>query len=415
MKISSILGMLTLMAGVLSFAPVAMAGNGSHAPIAIASDSDFQACNCVVSGSGAATDPYIIGPWSINSAGPGNTAVSIDGTSLTKSFTLLSLTIAGNGSSSSTGIVLNHINPSGQNTIAAAVKGTQTSIQSAGTGILVENSSFVTLDGGGSNPNGAGIGAAAGTINKNFTGAIDIENSRHITVKGWQMSANGQDNLPDFDAFDPSLAHWGVGAVRLFGSSNTIIDHNAANNCTTVSFAVFNSNNNTISNNTADYPFTNNVLITDGSSFNTVSNNVFSTADFVGILIADPLPGSSTLSLYGPTHDNLVQGNLDHTDGPTGAERRTGAAPSFVGGIVILNGTYNNTIAGNQVSSSSGTDLAWAQAIPDPSSPIGVASEPPVIHCNVTASEGGGGFANSNGNVWSGNTARKIDSCITQQ
>jgi hypothetical protein len=392
-----------------------MASNGSHAPITITSDTDFQACNCVVGGSGTTTDPYIIGPWTINSAPSDSTAVFVDGTSLTKSFALFNLTIAGNGDSSSTGIALNHINPSGQDMISVAVTGRQTSIQSAGIGILVENSSFVTLDGGGSNPNGAGIASPAGTINKNFIGAIDIETSRNVTAKGWQMSANGQDNLPDFLAFDPSLTHWGVGAVRLFGSSKTLIDHNASNNCTTVSFAVFNSNNNTISNNTADYPFTNNVLITDGSSFNTVSNNVFSTADFVGILIADPLPGSATLSQYGPSHDNVVQGNVDHTDGPTGAERHSGSAPSFVGGVVILNGTYNNTIENNQVFASSGTDLVWAQAIPDPGSPIGVATEPPVIHCNVTASEGGGGINNKNGNVWSGNTAKKIDGCITPQ
>ena len=415
MKRWGILKAFLIVVGALSVCSDAMAG-GSHAPITIANDSDFQACNCVVSGSGTTTDPYIVGPWTINSLGPGSAAVSIDGTSLTKSFTLFNLTIAGNGSSSSTGIVLNHINnASGQNTIVAAVTGAQTSIQSEGIGIVVENSSFVMVDGGGSNPSGAGIGKTAGTINKNFLGAIDIENSRNTTVKGWQMSANGQDNLPDFLGFDPSLAHWGVGAVRLFGSSNTLIDHNASNNCTTVSFSVFNSSNNTISNNTADYPFTNNVLITDGSSFNTVSNNVFSTADFVGILIADPLPGSSTLSQYGPSHDNLIQGNVDHTDGPTGAERHGGTAPSFVGGIVILNGTYNNTIENNQVFSSSGTDLVWAQAIPDSSSPIGVATEPPVIHCNVTVSEGGGGVGNNNGNVWSGNNARKIDGCITQQ
>jgi parallel beta-helix repeat protein len=415
MKRLGILQAFVLVAGALAVCSNAMAANGSHAPITIASDSDFQACNCLVSGSGTTANPYIIGPWTINSLGPGNAAVSIDGTSLTKSFTLFNLTIAGNGAASSIGIVLNHINSSGQNAISAAVTGAQTSIQSEGIGIVVENSSFVTLDGGGSNPSGAGIANAAGRINKNFTGAIDIENSHNITVKGWQMSADGQDNSPDFLAFDPSLAHWGVGAVRLFGSSDTLIDHNASNNCTTVSFSVFNSSNNTISNNTADYPFTNNVLITDGSSFNTVSNNVFSTADFVGILIADPFPGSATLTKYGPSHDNMIQGNVDHTDGPTGAERHSGSAPSFVGGIVILNGTYNNTIENNQVFSSSGTDLVWAQAIPDPSSPIGVANEPPVIHCNVTVSEGGGGVANSNGNVWSGNTARKVDGCITQQ
>ena len=82
---------------------------------------------------------------------------------------------------------------------------------------------------------------------------------------------------------------------------------------------------------------------------------------------------------------------------------------------MILDGTYNNTIVDNQVIAASGADLAWAQVIPDPNSPIGVAIEPPVVHCNVNVSEGGGGVDNANGNVWSGNKARRIDSCITQQ
>jgi parallel beta-helix repeat protein len=416
LKSTAVLGMALLVTALLAYRPgVARAANSSHAAIVIASDFDFQICNCVLSGSGTTADPYIIGPWTINSTGPGDTAVSVEGTLLTKSFTLFNLTIAGNGSRSSTGIVLNHINPSGQKTISAAVSGMQTSIQSNGIGIIVENSSYVILDGGGANASGAGIGNSGfGTINKNFVGAIDIENSNNVTVKGWQFSANGQDNTPDYVAFDPSLANWGVGAVRVFGSSNTLIDHNAANNCTTVSFSLFNSNHNTISKNTADYPFTNNVLITDGSSFNAVSNNVFGTADFVGILVADPLPGTATLNQYGSSHDNLIQGNVDHSDGPIGAEVHSGIAPSFVGGIVILNGTYNNTIAGNQVSAP-GVDLGWAQVIPDPNSAIGVAAAPPVIQCNVTVSEGGGGVVNHNGNVWSGNTAKHIVACISQQ
>lgn len=416
LKSTAVLGVAVLVTALLAYCPpVARAANGSHAPIVITSDSDFQICTCVLNGSGTTEDPYVIGPWAINSTGSGDTAVSVDGALLTKSFTLFNLTIAGNGSSSSTGIALNHINPSGQKTISAAVTGVQTSIQSNGIGIVVENSNYVTLDGGGANAGGPGIGnSGAGTINKNFVGAIDIENSNNVTVKGWQFSANGQDNTPDYVAFDPSLANWGVGAVRVFGGGNIVIDHDAANNCTTASFSIFNSNYNTISNNTADYPFTNNVLITDGSSFNAVSNNVFGTADFVGILVADPLPGTATLNRYGPSHDNVIQGNVDHSDGPTGVEVRSGIAPSFVGGIVILNGTYNNTIADNQVAAP-GEDLVWAQAIPDPTSAIGVAAVPPVIHCNVTVSEGGGGVANHNGNVWSGNTAKHIDPCISQQ
>lgn len=390
--------------------------SGSSASIVIASDSDFQTCGCVASGSGTTADPYVIGPLAINKTGTGNAAVSIDGTLLTKSFTLFNLTIAGNGTDSSVGISLSHINPSGIATISAAVKGAQTSIQSNGIGIVVQNSSFVTLDGGNANPNAAGIGrGAVGTLNKNSVGAIDIENSSNVTVRGWQMSANGQDNAPDYVAFDPSLSHWGVGAVRVFGSRNITIDHNAANNCTTATFALFNSSHNTISNNTADYPFTNNLLITDGSSYNVARGNVFSTADFVGILIADPLPGTATLNTYGPAHDNIIDGNSDHTDGPTGNEVSHGIAPAFVGGVVILNGTFNNVIRNNQVFASTAADLAWAQAVPSGTSPIGVLSEPPVLHCNVTASEGGGGIANHNGNVWTGNTFKSIDNCITQQ
>jgi hypothetical protein len=394
----------------------ARAAGDSHAPIVIASDSDFQMCNCVLSGSGTTADPYIIGPWTINSTGAGATAVSVDGTLLTKSFSLFNLTIAGNGAATSQGILLNHINPSGQKTVVVTVTGAQTSIQSNGVGIVVENSSYVTLDGGGANPKGPGIfSSVSGTINKNFTGAIDIENSNNVTVKGWQLSANGQDNAPEYFAFDPSLTHWGVGGVRVFGSSNTLIDHNASNNCTTVSFSLFNSNYNTISNNTADYPFTSNVMITDGSSFNAVSNNAFGTADFVGILVADPLPGTSTLNQYGPSHDNLIQGNVDHSDGPTGTERHNGITPAFSGGVVILNGTYNNVIKNNQLYASGGGDLVWAQAVPDPNSPNGVSTYPPLINCNVTVSEGGGGVANHNGNVWSGNTFKTIGVCIAQQ
>ncbi|HXA82874.1 MAG TPA: hypothetical protein VNY56_07190 [Methylomirabilota bacterium] len=416
MKRTASIGAILLFVALLALPLyLARAASNSHNPIVIAADSDFLTCGCVASGSGSAADPYIIGPMAINGTSGSNIAVSIDGSSLTKSFNLFNLTISGNGSNASTGIFLNHINSSGTSSILAQVTGPQTSIQSNGIGIVVKNSNNVTLDGGGANSNGPGIGKMAGAINKNFVGAIDVENSSNITVRGWQFSADGQDNTPDYIAFDPSLSNWGVGAVRLFKTSNSTIDHTSANNCTTVSFAVFSSNHNTVSNNSADYPFTNNVLISDGSSYNTVINNSFSTADFVGIMIADPLPGTATLNTYGPAHDNLVTGNVDHTDGPTGAEKSAGIAPAFLGGIVILNGTYNNTISNNQVFSSTGADLGWAQAVPNPQSPIGVFSYPPLLHCNVSASEGGGGTANHNGNVWSGNTVRIIDSCITQQ
>jgi len=392
----------------------ASGGGGQHAPIVIASDSDFTSCSCVVSGTGTTTNPYVIGPWTINNAN--DTAVSIDGTHLTKSFELLNLTIAGNSTSTDTAILFNHINPGGSQTIVAKVYGIQTSIQTNNIGIQVENSSYITLDGAGENSRGGGTGNNAGVINKNSEGAVDIENSSHITVEGWQLSTNGDDGNPDWIGFDPGLSHWHVGGVRLFGSSYCTIDHNSANNDTSVSFTVFNSNHNTISNNAAAYPFTTNFLVTDGSAYNTITGNDASTADFIGFLVADPLPGSATLNTYGATHDNTITSNRIHTDGPIGNELSpVDITPAFIGGIVLLNGTYNNQIRNNNTFASFGSDLGWAQAVPDSSTAIGVVTYPPTLHCNVTASEGGGGVANLNGNVWTGNTFQTIDSCLPTQ
>ena len=394
---------------------VAHAQGGQHAPIVIQSDSDFTTCSCVVRGSGSTADPYLIGPWTINNVN--GAAVSIDGTALTQSFELFDLTIAGNSTATDTGIVLNHINPGGSQSMVARVYGEQTSIQNNTVGILVEHSSYVTLDGAGENPDGPGIAATgAGTINKNSSGAIDVENSSHITIEGWQTSSNGPSINPDWVTLDPGISNWAVGGVRFFGVSNSTIDHNAANNDTDVSYSLFDSSHNLVSNNTADYPFTMNYLVADGSSYNTISGNEGSTGDFIGLLVADPLPGTTTLATFGPSHDNMISGNTIHSDGPPGYELQpVSIVPAFLGGIVVLNGTYHNTIQHNQTWASAGSDLAWAQAVPDSTSAIGVQTYKPALHCNVTATEGGGGVSHLNGNVWTGNTFKTIDPCLPGQ
>ena len=405
-------GFVVLVSGGVVGAAVGASASGAsaRAPISIRSDADFATCGCVTSGTGSPTNPYVIGPWTINNVN--GTAVDIENVS--QSFVLKNLTIAGNASPADIGIHLKNVSGS------ASVAGSQTSIQKNRVGILVENSSGgVVLDGGGANPNGPGIGSAAGTINKNLDGAIDIENSSHVAVRGWQMSANGGDHLaPDLWVhLDPSVTNWGVGGVRLFGVTNSTIDHNAANNDTDVSYSLFDSSNNHITSNTADYPLTNNVIVSDGSSYNTISGNQFSTADFVGILIADPLNGLEPANYAGPSHDNVVANNVDHTDGPTGAELRAGIAPAFEGGIVVLNGTYDNTITGNQATASSGADLVWAQEVLNAGTPIGIDTAPAQLGdtCNVTQSNGGGGVGNLSGNVWKANVVKKTVSCIPAQ
>ena len=387
----------------------------SHSPITIQSNSDFSNCACVTGGMGTEANPYIIGPWAINTGG--GVAVSVDGTNVTASFVLSNVKISGTSTGTDTGIVLNHINPKGTQTIIAEVYGAQTSIQNANVAILVENSSYVVLEGAGENANGPGVGNnGAGTLNGNMSGAIDIENSSHVSVKGWQMSANGQDHDPDYIAFDPKVQNWGVGGVRFFGVTNSLIDHNSANNDTDLSYGLFHSSYNQVTYNTADYPYTHNILVIDGSSYNTISNNNTGTGDYFNIMVGDPLPGTATLKTYGASHDNVISNNLNHTAGPTGHEINANIVPGFLGGIVLLNGTYNNQILNNQGWANTGADFAWAQAVPNSSTPIGVVTyQTAPLYCNVTASEGGGGVANLNGNVWKGNTYQKIAPCLPAQ
>lgn len=88
-----------------------------------------------------------------------------------------------------------------------------------------------------------------------------------------------------------------------------------------------------------------------------------------------------------------------------------GVAPSFVGGIVVLHGTYDDNILGNSGQSAGGA-FVWAQEVPDPSSAIKVKAAAPLINRNVTASKGGG-VGNVNGNVWAGNVTNNTPgSCI---
>ena len=98
-----------------------------------------------------------------------------------------------------------------------SVQGKATSIQTAGIGVFIANSSYVILDGGGANPNGAGVETGAGRINKHQTGAIDVENSNHITIRGWQMSASGPSFQPNWGTLDPSVAYWARWRPLLWG------------------------------------------------------------------------------------------------------------------------------------------------------------------------------------------------------
>jgi parallel beta-helix repeat protein len=402
-------GCLVVVGALISAAPAL--GATTHSPIVITSDLGFTHCGCVVSGNGSTSNPYVIGPWSVTN--PGGDGVYIDGTSLTKSFVVYDVSV---NKSAGNGITLSNINRGTGPTIVAKVYGGQTTTNNNTWGIQVENSSGVVLDGVGVSSSGPGVAATGfATANTNRLGGIDLESSSDITVRGWQMNANGADAAPDWITLDPSTSYWSGGAIRMFKVTGSTIDHNAANNSSDGHFMLFDSTANTISNNTAGYPYTMNFLLTDGSSYNTLIGNDAWDGDYVGVLVADPLPGSSTLAEYGPSHDNLITDNNIHSNGPTGAEKKAGLVPAFVGGIVLLNDTYDNSVTNNSTYASTGTDLGWAQAVPDATTPIGIKTFPPLLHCNVTAYDATGSPPPFDGNVWSSNTYKTIDPCLPSQ
>ena len=376
---------LLLVSTGISFA----ANVNSIGPIHIDGDAGFAACGCAALVGGV----WTIGPWSISGAAGDGVLIE----NVTAPFLLRNMTVI---KSAGAGVHLNHVSGGG----AVVIAGTQTSLQNNRIGIVIENSTNLTVDGGGANPAGPGTvtSGQAGTINQNFLGAVNVENSSFVTVRGWQMSANGQDGIPDWVAFDPGTDHWSIGGVRFLNVSNSVIDHNSANNDTSISYSLWNSSHNSVTWNTGDYPFTVNLLLADGSSFNTVSANRLGTADFIGILVADPLPPSG----YGPTSGNIIANNTVHTSGPTGTEIKSGQAPDFTGGIVLLNSTSSNSVRSNLLWSNTGTDLKWAQETKDPSSRTGVRSYPNTAICNVPPF--GPPF---NGNVWVGNSFKSQDVC----
>jgi parallel beta-helix repeat protein len=241
-------------------APEATAAARTHAPIVITSDAGFTSCGCVMSGAGSALDPYVIGPWSVSN--PNGDGVFIDGSTLTKSFLLYDVTANKNAGN---GITIKNVNQGSMTSISAEVYGAQTTANNDTWGVQIENSSGVILDGVGVSSKGPGVAASGfATANTNRLGGIDLENSSDVTVRGWQMNANGSDAAPDWITLDPSTEYWSGGALRMFGVTNSTIDHNAANNSSDGHFMLFDSDYNTISNNTGGYPYTMNFLLTDG-------------------------------------------------------------------------------------------------------------------------------------------------------
>ena len=132
-------------------APPSLADVSQHAAITITSNAGFSSCQCVTAGTGTASDPYVIGPWTITSpsGGPkGGWSVKVDNSkgTVTAFFNITGIASA-----------YNDTNPADPDIWLVDVR-TPTSITSGangstsaaandnGTGVRLDSSSNVSLD-----------------------------------------------------------------------------------------------------------------------------------------------------------------------------------------------------------------------------------------------------------------------------
>jgi Right handed beta helix region len=293
----------------------ALAGTGQHAAITITSNAGFSTCACGTSGSGTAADPFVIGPWAIGapSGGTSGWSVKIDnsGGGITDHFNISGISSTYNNTSTTDPTIW----LVGVNTPTSIV-GTNahpTAGNDLGIGIELDGSSNVAIDGVSYNKgNGTGIylnGSSNVSINNSklkatcdictpHTGdGIYAVNSANLQI------GTGPDcprNAPCNDVtYDDGFGIW------LVNTHDVVIDHATAD-----------------ANDTGGY-------VLDGSN----TYNV-------------------TLENSGAQGD----GNICFTI--NGQRANSGYFTDLQGGLHLVNGAHNNTIANDTFTGSTGLDVA---------------------------------------------------------
>ena len=294
---------------------------GNHAPISISSDTDFTlptastGCQCVMEGRGSPSDPYIIGPWTImaTSSGPG---VLINGSTLSKYFTLYHITV--HGTHTNDGIDLVNVRGLGSNgkhldSIKAA------NIDRAANGILIKNS--------------AGVNITGNSINNNFYWGVELSGSSQVTVNFMTISHNGLSNpssrqLPK--SLDVFLMNSFAGGVLFQDSNNNVLSRSIFSEDGFAGFVLLRSNSNNVTDVHSRYPDYFGGVVQDSSN-NTLKKISMKTGDFGGLLVRS---GS---------HNEILDSTFS-ANGPIGNERSRGIVPYFIAGLYLGWGTHDNRI-----------------------------------------------------------------------
>jgi hypothetical protein len=293
----------------------ALAGTSGHAAITITSNAGFATCGCVTSGNGTAASPFIIGPWSIGtpSGGTGGWSVKIDnsGGGITDYFNIFGISSTYNdtnttdptiwlvGVKTATTISGNNANPTAGNNL--------------GIGIELDNSSNVSIDGV--------------NYNKGNGTGIYLNGSSNVSINNSKLKATCVVCAP----------HTGDGVYAL-NSSNIQIGTGA------------------------DCPNTNpcnDLTYDDGfgiwlvNTHNVVINQTSTDANDTGGYVLDG-PNTYNVTLKNSTSNGT--GNICITF--NGNKVNTGYFTDLQGGLHIINGAHDNTIASDSFTANSGISIA---------------------------------------------------------
>ncbi len=150
-KLAILLASATAIAFVAVSAAPSSAGGSKHAAITIRSNADFSSCSCVTAGTGTASNPFVIGPWTISSPSGGSKggwSLKVENSKggITAYFNITGITSAYDDTNpADPDIWLVNIHTA--TAITSGANGsTSTASNNNGTGVRLDNSSNISLD-----------------------------------------------------------------------------------------------------------------------------------------------------------------------------------------------------------------------------------------------------------------------------
>jgi hypothetical protein len=285
---------------------------GQHGAITITSDSGFTApgspagCACVTAGNGTPGSPYVIGPWAITAPSGGSTgwAVKVDnsGGGITSSFTIsgISANYSGVPYTDPVIVLVDVTNPSGT-TIS------NISANEDGRGVELDSSSYVSLD--------------QLSFNKMTGNTLFFTGSSHVTLSNSKLKATSDGQVPHNSdgLYAVNSAYLSIGGVPACPANQICnsFDYDSG-------WGVYLQN-------------THDVTIDHASA------NADDTAGYVLDNAWNVDLGNSTAQADGPICITL-----------SGQKTHSGYYTDLQGGLLLVNGSHDNAIHGDQLAGDKG-------------------------------------------------------------